>query len=109
MNPRYKQYLEAAEAFRSAQTDNETPISKCRSYLTKFFAADQPSFDRGVFVGKSVMDEIDAKNALAAMFEDILGAEASQVKALLTSDKLDKTAVVKLHAMLAGYISSLLK
>lgn len=109
MNPRYKQYLEAAEVFRTATSDNETPVTKCKTYLSKFFGNDQPSFDRGVFIGKSVIDEQDAKHALEAIFEDVLDSEASHLKSLLASDKLDKTTVVKLHAMLAGYISSLLK
>jgi len=109
MNPKYKQYLEAAEMFRTTTSDNEALDTKCKSYLSKFFANDQPSFDRGVFIGKSVIDELDAKHALEAIFEAVLDEEASHLKALLASDKLDKTTVVKLHAMLAGYISSLLK
>jgi len=108
MNPKYKQHLEAAAEFRASIQD-EPPIIKYRQFLSQFFVADQASYDKGIFMGKSVLDEGDAKHALEAIFEDVLGEEAMHLKALLASDKLDKHTVAKLHAMLAGYISSLLK
>lgn len=110
MNPKHKQYLDSIRLFRD-QINTEKPRPElCKSILLESFQSNKEDFDRGVFFGVSVVDEIDAKNAFCDMFKSVFkNADANAIDALFSIDNCDMSSLKTLHAMLAGYISSLVK
>ena len=110
MNAKYKQYLDSVKLFRDQINSEQTSTELCKSILEEMFQSKKEDFDKGVFFGVSVVDEIDAKNALCDMFKTVFKSIAAKdIDAIFSNDNCDINSLKTLHAMLAGYISSLLK
>lgn len=110
MNPKYKQYLDSVKLFRDQINAEQTSAEMCKSILEEMFQSKKEDFDKGVFFGVSVVDEIDAKNALCDIFKSVFkNADSKAIDALFNCTSCDISSLKTLHAMLAGYISSLVK
>ena len=110
MNPKYKQYLDSIKLFRDQINADQSSAEICRSILEEMFQSKKEDFDKGVFFGVSVVDELDAKNALCDMFKAVFkNADSKDIDVLFTSNNCDINSLKTLHAMLAGYISSIVK
>lgn len=110
MNAKYKQYLDSIKLFRDQVNSEQPRAEMCKSILEETFQGNKEDFHKGVFFGVSVVDEIDAKNAFCDMFKSVFkNADDKAIDALFSSDNCDMSSLKTLHAMLAGYISSLVK
>lgn len=109
MRPDYKELLKSAKFFPDAPLPDETLYEKCRNVLALYFK-NSAEFNTGAFLGKSIIDEVDAKNALIQIINKTLNKDDAAAFATALSDvSIDKNKLIALNAMLAGYISSLLK
>jgi hypothetical protein len=110
MNPKYKQYLDSAKLFRDQINAEQSSAELCKTILEEMFQSKKEDFYKGVFFGVSVVDELDAKNALCDIFKSVFkNADSKDIDAIFSIDNCDMNSLKTLHAMLAGYISSIVK
>jgi hypothetical protein len=109
MNAKYKQYLDSIKLFRDQINSEQPRAMACKSTLEETFQYNKDDFSKGVFFGISVVDELDAKQSLAEIFKTVFKSDAATIDAVFNSDECDINSLKTLHAMLAGYISSLVK
>lgn len=110
MNPKYRSQLEAMQMFRQTFNDEDPPAQKCRKFLEESFDSEKEDFKKGQFFGASVVDELDAKDSIVQIFSNFLTPDnLNLLSTILHAETLDKKKFSSLHAMLAGYISSLIK
>jgi hypothetical protein len=109
MNAKYKQYLDSIKLFRDQINSEQPRAMACKSTLEETFQYNKDDFNKGVFFGISVVDELDAKQSLAEIFKTVFKSDAAAIDALFNKDECDINSLKTLHAMLAGYISSLVK
>jgi hypothetical protein len=109
MNPKYKQYIDSLKVFRDQINSEQSRSVACKSTLEETFQDNKDDFNRGVFFGTSVVDEIDAKQSLVEIFKAVFKSDVAAINALFINVECDINSLKALHAMLAGYISSLVK
>lgn len=110
MNPKYKQYLDSIKLFRDQINADQPRAELCRAILEETFQSNKEDFDKGVFFGISVVDEIDARNAFCDILKSVFkDADDKAIDAIFSSNNCDLSSLKTLHAILAGYISSIVK